>query len=168
MEKRERNTTISLEKKFTKNPHFKQLYEQQINDYIEKGYAKNLSVNELPKPLPITNYIPHYGVVNVNKLNKVCVVFDTDAIYHEKKVIISWNNSLWPGIDLLNNLVSTWCRFRQVEYAVISNIEATFHQVCVPSPDTDALRLVERKGIDTEIEDYEMRVQIFGKTSWSW
>ena len=38
----------SLEKKFTKNPHFKQLYEQQINDYIEKGYAKKLSQNELP------------------------------------------------------------------------------------------------------------------------
>ena len=37
----------SLEKKFTKNPHFKQLYKQQINDYIEKGYAKKLSQNEL-------------------------------------------------------------------------------------------------------------------------
>ena len=38
----------SLEKRFTKNPHFKHLYEQQINDYIEKGYGKKLSENELP------------------------------------------------------------------------------------------------------------------------
>ena len=34
----------------------------------------------------------------------------------------------------------------------------------VPSPDTDALRFLWRKGTDTEIEDYAMRVQIFGKT----
>ena len=31
-----------LEKEFSKNPHFKQLYIQQINDYIEKGYVKKL------------------------------------------------------------------------------------------------------------------------------
>ena len=39
-----------------------------------------------------------------------------------------------------------------------------FHQVYVPSPDTDALRFLWRKGTDTEIEDYVMRVHIFGKT----
>ena len=39
-----------------------------------------------------------------------------------------------------------------------------FHQMCVPSPDTDALRFLWRKGTDTEIEDYAMRVHIFGKT----
>ena len=49
----------SLEKKFTKNPHFKQPCEQQISDYIKKGYGKKLSENELPKKSPITNYIPH-------------------------------------------------------------------------------------------------------------
>ena len=36
--------------------------------------------------------------------------------------------------------------------------------MCAPSTDTDALRLLWRKCPDTEIEDYAMRVQIFGKT----
>ena len=128
----------SLEKKFTKDPHFKQLYQQQINDYIEKGYATKLSENELPITSPITNYVPHHGVLNVNKPNKVRVVFDAAAIYHGT----SLNNNLLPGLDLLKNLVSVLCRFRQGEYAVISDIEAMFHQVCVPSPDTDALRFL--------------------------
>ena len=43
-------------------------------------------------------------------------------------------------------------------------MKAMFHQVYVPSPDTDALRFLWRKGTDTEIEDYAMRVHIFGKT----
>ena len=117
-----------MEKKFSKNPHFKQLYEQQINDYIEKGHAKKLSENELPITLPITNYLPHHGVLNVNKPNKVHVVFDAAAMYHGT----SFKNNLLPGADLLNNLVSVLCRFRQGEYAVISDIEAMLHQVCVP------------------------------------
>ena len=36
--------------------------------------------------------------------------------------------------------------------------------MCVPNPDTDALRLLWRKCPDTEIEDYAMRVHVFGKT----
>ena len=39
-----------------------------------------------------------------------------------------------------------------------------FHQVCVPSRDTDALRFLWRKSTDTETEDYAMRVHIFGQT----
>ena len=96
---------------------------------------------------PITSYVLHHGILNVNKPNKVRVVFDTAAIYHET----SLNNNLLPGLDLLNNLVSVLCRFRQGEYACISDIEAMFHQVCVPSPDTDVLRFLWRKGTDTEI-----------------
>ena len=69
-------------------------------------------------------------------------------------------------MDLLKNLVSILCRFCQGEYAVISNIEAMFHQVCAPSPDTDALRFLWRKVTGREIEDYTMRVHIFGKTDW--
>ena len=64
----------------------------------------------------------------------------------------------------MNNLVSVLCGFHQGEYAVISNIEAILHHVCIPYPDTDALRFLRRKGTDTKIEDYTMRVHIFGKT----
>ena len=78
---------------------------------------------------------------------------------------ICLNNNLLLELDLQNNLASVLCRFRQGEYAAISDIEAMFHQVCVPCPDADALRFLRRKGTDTEIEDYAMRVHIFGKTN---
>ena len=64
----------------------------------------------------------------------------------------------------MNDLVYVLCRFRQGEYAVISNMEAILHHVCIRYPDTDALRFLRRKGTDTNIEDYTMRVHVFGKT----
>ena len=96
-----------LEKECSRNPHFKQLYIQQINDYIKKRYVKKLSEDELPKISPMTKYTPHDGVR---------VVFGPAAVYHEA----SLNKFLLPGIDLLNNLVSVLCHFGQEEYAVFS------------------------------------------------
>lgn len=151
---------LSLEKKFERNQHFKELYDYQINDYIEKGYAKKLTQEELLKTSTVTNYLPHHGVLHPQKPNKVRVVFDAAAKYKEN----SLNNNLLSGIDLLNNLVSVLCRFRRGKYAVISDIEAMFHQVQVPNPETDALRFLWRKNIEKEIEDYAMQVHIFGKT----
>ena len=70
----------SLEKKFAKNPHLKQLYEQQIK------YAKKLLENKLPKISPIANYVPHHKVLKKKKLKKVCVVFDAAAMKHETRL----------------------------------------------------------------------------------
>ena len=49
----------------------------------------------------VINYLTHHGVVNINKLGKVRVVFDAGATYNSK----SLNKSLLEGLDLLNNLV---------------------------------------------------------------
>ena len=92
----------SLEKKLTKNSHFEQLYEQQINGYFEKRYAKKLSENKLPKISTVTNYVSHHGVLNVNKPNNVRIIFDAAAIYQKT----SLNNNILPQIDILNNFVS--------------------------------------------------------------
>ena len=99
-------------------------------------------------------------MLHPHKPNKVRVVFDAAATYKES----SLNNNLLSGIDLLNNLLSVLCRFRRGQYAVISDIEAMFHRVQVPNPETDAMRFIWRKSIETEIEDYAMQVHIFGKT----
>ena len=47
-----------------------------MKDYINKGHASKLSLEELKQTPPHTNYIPHHGVKNVNKPGKVREVFD--------------------------------------------------------------------------------------------
>ena len=73
-----------------------------MNYYIEKGYAKKLTENELPKTSPITSWSSE-----LKKTNKFRVVFDTAGIYHETNL----HYNLLAGIDPLNNLVSLFYRF---------------------------------------------------------
>ena len=69
----------SLEKRFSKNPDFFNMYKSLINDYITSGQAKLLSPEEKNSTSFITNYIPFHGVFNINKPNRVRVVFDASA-----------------------------------------------------------------------------------------
>ena len=56
----------------------------------------------------ITNYIPHHGVLNINKPGKVQVAFNASAKLHNT----SHNDNLLPWVDFLNNLISVLLRFR--------------------------------------------------------
>ena len=68
-----------LEKKFQKNPDFAKLYHDQIEEYIRLGHACQLNKEEEKCNSEITNYIPHHGVLNINKPGKVRVIFDASA-----------------------------------------------------------------------------------------
>ena len=72
-----------------------------MEEYISKGYATKLNQTDSKTTSKITNCIPHHIVTNVNKPNKVRIVFDAGAKVNEK----SLNEHLLKGPDLLNNLV---------------------------------------------------------------
>ena len=69
----------SLENKLKKDPEFYKTYKNTMKDYINKGYASKLSLEQLKQTPSHTNYVPHHGVKNVSKLGKVRVVFDAGA-----------------------------------------------------------------------------------------
>ena len=86
----------------------------------------------------ITNYIPHHAVTNVNKRNKVRIVFDAGAKAKGK----SLNEHLLKGLDFFNNLVGVLLKFCERQFAIIGDITQTFHQVQVLPVDRDALRFL--------------------------
>ena len=47
----------NLENKFGKDQKTKQMYTETMNDYIVKGYAQQLSKNEVKSTSPKTNYV---------------------------------------------------------------------------------------------------------------
>ena len=64
--------------RFQPNPEFFQMYAKNIYSYLEKGYVTKLTDEEAAIRTTNTWYIPHHGVINVNK-QQVCMVFDAAA-----------------------------------------------------------------------------------------
>ena len=85
--------------------------------------------------------------MNIHKLGRVTVVFDTSAKYQGT----SLNENLLPGIDFLNNLVNVSTKFRTGKYAIIGDIDKMFHQVGVCESDMDALRFVRRENPEDKL-----------------
>jgi len=51
-------------------PEFVAAYEEKINSYLEMGYARKLTQEELKLPNPKTFYRPDFMAVNPEKANK--------------------------------------------------------------------------------------------------
>ena len=60
-----------LEKKLEQNPGFARKYREAIYDYVNKGHTVKLSEQKSKNVTTITNYVPHYGNVNINQPGKV-------------------------------------------------------------------------------------------------
>lgn len=108
-------------------------------------------------------YLPNHPVFNPQKPGKVRVVFDCSA-KHRKT---SLNDQLLQGPDLANSLVGVLSRFREERIALMSDVEAMFHQVRVRPSDCDALRFLwwPDGNLDSEPEECQMRVHFSRGTS---
>ena len=79
----------------------------------------------------------------------------------------SLKDQLLQGPDLTNSLVGVLSRFREDHLALMSDVEAKFHQVRVRPSDCDALRFLwwPDGNLDNQPEEYQMRVHLFGGAS---
>ena len=84
-----------------------------MQEYIFQGHTSKLSKTGAKRTTPTKNYLSHHREKNINKSDKIRIVFDVAAkIQYE-----SLNKHLLKGPDYLNNL---W--FCQRKYAVMVDI----------------------------------------------
>ena len=93
----------SIARRLSSDEQFNHSYCETMNGYIAEKHAVKLLPEELLTVSPGTWYLPHHGVVNINKPGKVRVVFDAAAKYSNT----SLNDNLITGPDLRNHLF--WC-----------------------------------------------------------
>ncbi|KAJ8017951.1 hypothetical protein HOLleu_44328 [Holothuria leucospilota] len=150
----------SLKRRLESNKEMHGKYTEVVEGYIAKGFAEPVNTRE-SKPDKIW-YLPHHPVVHPHK-KKVRVVYDCAA----KSQGTSLNDKLLKGPDLMNNLLGVLLRFRQEKIAIVSDIEAMFHQVQMIEQDRDALRFLWWEGGDMSKspKEYRMCVHLFGATS---
>lgn len=149
-----------LKKRLKSNKQYSDHYKAFMEEIINNGDAE--LAPEILEGETVW-YIPHHGVYNPQKPDKLRVVFDCSAKFCGK----SLNDTLLTGPDLINSLVGVLCRFRKELVAVTCDIERMFHQFLVPPDERNFLRFLWWEGGDLEKEpqDYRMAVHLFGATS---
>ena len=148
-----------LRRKLIRNKPFHTLYTNVMNDLLRHGYAEPTHSADEEESW----YIPHHGVLNAKKPNKLRVVFDCSATFNG----ISLNSNLLQGPDLINNLVGILCRFRRDHIAIACDVEAMFHQFSVNPEHRNLLRFLwwENGDLNKLPTEYHMTVHLFGAVS---
>lgn len=148
-----------LEKKMLTNPTLAVNLKKQISEYLEKGYARKLTTDELQDDSPRIWYLPLFSVTNPNKPGKVRMVWDAAA----KVNGISLNSMLLKGPDQLTSLPYVLYGFRKRKIAISADIREMFHQVRIRPADQHSQRFLWRDGNHgNEPEAYVMQVMTFG------
>ncbi|XP_062538364.1 uncharacterized protein LOC134206653 [Armigeres subalbatus] len=130
---------------------------KKMADYLNNGYIRKLSDEELRQSFPRLWYLPVFPVSNPNKPAKVRIVRDTAA----KAFGTSLNSVLLKGSDHLSSLFTIFIRFREHHIALTGDIREMFHQVLIRSEDQQCQRFYWRDESGT-IAIYVMCVMTFG------
>lgn len=154
-----------VRRRLSNNEQLHRMYNAQMQDYINKGYARKITAeeerrNSSPRR---TWYLPHHPVFSEKKPDKVRIVFDGAAKFKGTSI----NEHLLQGPDLTNSLTGVLTRFRREEVALIADITAMFHQVKTPTEDQESLRFLwwTDGDLTKEPTDYCMTRHVFGLRS---
>ena len=152
----------STTRKLDKNPSWRKTYESQLLDLVERGYAREISNEELDtwkKEGKKIYYIAHQMVVNPdNKTTPIRTVFNSSQVYKGHSLNTSW--SLGP--DVISELQGVLLRFREDQIAAQGDIAKMFYSVRV-SPEDERMQLfVWKFAGDTRLKTFAMTRIIMG------
>jgi hypothetical protein len=148
----------ALGRRLCKHPRLFEQYKSAVDDLLQKGFAEQVS-DEHGTP-DVVWYLPHHAVVSRNKPDKIRIVYDCAAELEG----VSLNKQVLQGPDLVNSLLGVLLRFRENKVALMSDVEAMFHQVRVTPGDRDVLRFLWWKNGDITAQPlvYRMTSHLFG------
>lgn len=146
-----------LMKRMQRDPKLDSTLRAKMEDYIQKGYVRELSPEEQKEPRDRVWYLPMFPVYNPNKPNKVRIVWDAAAAVGET----SLNAVLMKGPDQLTALPSVLYRFREKRIAVSGDIAEMFLRIRMNEEDQHSQRILWC-GPDGSNREYVVTVMTFG------
>lgn len=146
-----------LERRLDANVSLRDMYTTKINEYISNGYFVRASADDLNERRKW--FVPHFAVFNVNKPNKIRVVFDAAA----KASGRSLNDYLLQGPDMLKALTGVLFRFRQRRIGFVGDIKEMYHRVGIRAAD-QTCQLILWRGDDRQRQPdvFKMTAMTFG------
>lgn len=148
---------LQLERRFERNPSFKEEYTKCINEYITLGHAIKVPMSSY------SHVIPHHAVIKESSLTtKLRTVFDASA---KTTNGYSLNDRMHVGPKILEELWAVLLRWRLGKYALTSDIEKMYRQFWVHPDDAKFQQILWRNATTNELELYELRTVTFGTTT---
>lgn len=148
-----------LNKRMDKDKNIRDEVIRQLEHYINSGYARELSTQEISTRSPRQWYLPIFPVTYPKKPDKVRLVFDAATKFDG----ISLNSVLLPGPDQLSILPDVLRRFREGKIALNGDIREMFHRIATRKEDQDSQRFIF--GDIKNPKHFVMQVLTFGSAS---
>ena len=128
----------------------------QIQNLLAKGYARELTEEEIKSTNNKTYYNPIFFIHPSNKRTRM--IWDLAAKVKGK----SLNDFLIAGPNMYNDLLEIIFQMRERTYLFKGDLSEMFHQIFVDDKDTDSLRFLFRLSPDDKVRVFKMLVLPFG------
>lgn len=148
-----------LEKKFTSNPMFFQLYKEFIQEYIELDHMTLVTDINPKQP---HYYFPHHGILKDSLTTKLRVVFDGSCASTSGW---SLNDLQYIGPKVQNNIFDILIRFRYFQYVVSADITKMYRQILMNHEHRPLHLILWRESPDDSLSTYQLNTVTYGTTA---
>lgn len=146
-------TFRQIERKFAKNPEFKEQYAKFINEYISMGHMSKVYRGEHFNIAPV--YLPHHAVIKSDSTTtKLRVVFDASRKTSNGK---SLNDNMLIGPKLQDDITAIIMRWRKHHFVFKADIEKMYRQIWIDKNQTDQQRILWREDPNKQVINSHIR-----------
>ncbi|XP_045504751.1 uncharacterized protein LOC123701362 isoform X1 [Colias croceus] len=151
---------LSLERRFSKDPVFKEQYCKFIKEYITLNHMYE---NKNPEKDIYTYLLPHHGVCRETSLStKLRVVFDASAVTTSG---LSFNNIQNIGPTVQDDLYSILVRMRQHKFIATADVEKMYRMIYVHEDQHQLQQILWRFEPYEQIKQYKLKTVTYGTAS---
>lgn len=147
----------SLEKRFSKQPEFKQKYVEFMKDYLNSNHMK--LCESIPTNAKPHFFIPHHGIFKGDKLR---VVFNGSA---PTSTGVSLNDIQHQGPKLHNDICDIIFHFRQHEIVFSCDIKQMFRNILIHDEDQIFQLIYWRENLQDPLKVYQLTTVTYGLAS---
>jgi hypothetical protein len=145
----------SLERRFYHQPELRDLYNNNLQDYIDKKHMDLASES--------SSYIlTHHGVVKDSSTSPLRVVFNASEVSDTNN---SLNKSLFIGPKLQGDIGGIITNFRLHRIAITCDIKQMYRAICLAEEDCKYQHILWRLNPLCPISEYELKRLTFGISS---
>lgn len=153
----------AVERKFSIDPEFKQLYTQFMAEYQALGHMERVPSTEVAIAPEKCFYLPHHAVWKADSTTtKLRVVFDAS---NKSDSGVSLNDRLLVGPNVNEPLFNVFARWRTYKIAFCADVQKMYRQVLVSREDADYQRIVFREDPNHPLEHYRLLTVTYGTAS---